>query len=565
MQISRRDLFRSTAAVAAGGIVLGRLGLADSAVAGTGPAARRAPVTVLGSTTRSTTLGRGAKGAGGYTKVAARAGEKTVLRAGEVGAKAKSGRAARRTALIAFGQMSDVHICDGESPNRVENGDSFSSSAYRPNEGLGLHVAEAMVQQINAIGAGPVTKRPLDLVVQTGDNADNAQYNEVRWNIDVLDGGLVRHDSGDPDQYEGVMTSVSAAYYNPSYWHPEGQPEGQPVDGYRAKLGFPEVPGLLDAARRPFQATGLAVPWISALGNHDQLIQGNESPTASDLSIATGNRKTFIVGQTAKPVTADPDRRQLSTQEIVEEHFNLVEGAPGPVGHGFTEENRTEGTGYYTFDHGDRVRFIVMDTVNHNGDDKGCLNQAEFAWIKKQLAASKDKLVIFASHHTSWTMTSTHLGDIDPGPRVNGKQLVKLLLKHDNVIAWVNGHTHKNHIVAHPVVKKIKRRKKTVKKVVGGFWEINTASHIDWPQQARLIEVADNRDGTLSIFTTMLDHGGPTEHSDLDSPLELAALSRELTLNDPGKLDKPSTNDGRRGSADARNTELVLKAPAFLR
>lgn len=557
MQISRRDLFRSTAAVAAGGIVLGRLGLADAAVAG--PATRRAPVAVLGNTTRTAVLERGTAGAGGYAKVVALAGEKSVLRA-EVGAKAKSGRVARRSAVLAFGQMSDVHICDAESPNRVENGDNFSSSAWRPGEGLGLHVAEAMVQQINAIGMGPVTKRPLDLVVQTGDNADNAQYNEVRWNIDVLDGGEVRHDSGDPDQYEGVMTSVSAAYYNPRYWHPEGQPEGQPVDDYRANFGFPEIPGMLEAARRPFQATGLSTPWITALGNHDPLIQGNEVPTASDLSIATGNRKTFIPGQTPKPVTADPNRRQLSTQEIVEEHFNLVEGAPGPVGHGYTEENRAEGTGYYTFDHGDLVRFIVMDTVNHNGDDKGCLNETEFAWIKAQLAASKDKLVIFASHHTSWTMNSTATGDVDPGPRISGKQLVKLMLAHPNVIAWVNGHTHRNNILAHQKTKKVKRKGKKVTKVVGGFWEINTASHIDWPQQARLIEVADNRDGTLSIFTTMLDHAAPTEYSDLESPLELAALGRELALNDPQER-----NDNRRGKPKYRNTELIVKAPAFLR
>ena len=71
------------------------------------------------------------------------------------------------------------------------------------------------------------------------------------------------------------------------------------------------------------------------------------------------------------------------------------------------------------------------------------------------------------------------------------------------MIAWVNGHTHSNQIWAHPRSEK--------GKVVGGFWEINTASHIDWPQQARLIEIVDNHDGTLSIFTTMIDHGGPLE------------------------------------------------------
>ena len=71
------------------------------------------------------------------------------------------------------------------------------------------------------------------------------------------------------------------------------------------------------------------------------------------------------------------------------------------------------------------------------------------------------------------------------------------LLRHENVIAWVNGHTHTNNIWAHK------------RAGGGGFWEINTASHIDWPQQSRLLEVTNNRDDTLSIFATMVDHGAP--------------------------------------------------------
>ncbi len=43
-----------------------------------------------------------------------------------------------------------------------------------------------------------------------------------------------------------------------------------------------------------------------------------------------------------------------------------------------------------------------------------------------------------------------------------------------------------------------------------GFWQINTASHVDWAQQSRLIEPMNNRDGTLSIFTTILDQAAPS-------------------------------------------------------
>ena len=67
----------------------------------------------------------------------------------------------------------------------------------------------------------------------------------------------------------------------------------------------------------------------------------------------------------------------------------------------------------------------------------------------------------------------------------------------------------------------------------GGFWEVNTASHVDFPQQSRIVEVVDNHDGTLSIFTTMLDHAGPASYGGrTGEPVSLAGLGRELALND---------------------------------
>ena len=42
-------------------------------------------------------------------------------------------------------------------------------------------------------------------------------------------------------------------------------------DNYRAEHGFPTIPSLLDAARRPFSAVGLKLPWYTCFGNHDGL------------------------------------------------------------------------------------------------------------------------------------------------------------------------------------------------------------------------------------------------------------------------------------------------------
>ena len=79
-----------------------------------------------------------------------------------------------------------------------------------------------------------------------------------------------------------------------------------------------------------------------------------------------------------------------------------------------------------------------------------------------------------------------------------GKKSIRALFAaNPNVIAYVAGHTHANRV---DFFKGGKGR---------GFWEINTASHIDWPEQSRTIEVMDNNDGTLSLFGTLLDSAAP--------------------------------------------------------
>lgn len=64
----------------------------------------------------------------------------------------------------------------------------------------------------------------------------------------------------------------------------------------------------------------------------------------------------------------------------------------------------------------------------------------------------------------------------------------------------------------------------------------------------------DNKDGTLSLFTTLIESAAPhrTDFSDL-TQTGLAALYRELSYNAPGS----STVLG--GAAKDRNTELLLK------
>jgi len=69
--------------------------------------------------------------------------------------------------------------------------------------------------------------------------------------------------------------------------------------------------------------------------------------------------------------------------------------------------------------------------------------------------------------------------------------LVELLLDHSQVICLVSGHSHINRIKAFAYQDEPGK----------GFWEIQTSSLIDFPQEARILEIFDNGDGTGAIRT----------------------------------------------------------------
>ena len=86
-----------------------------------------------------------------------------------------------------------------------------------------------------------------------------------------------------------------------------------------------------------------------------------------------------------------------------------------------------------------------------------------------------------------------------------GGQLLALLDAHPRVIAALAGHTHRNSIEPR-----------------GHYWLINTASLIDYPQQARALRVLATAGGGVAIQTWMLDHTGS----------QIGAISRQLAYLD---------------------------------
>jgi metallophosphoesterase (TIGR03767 family) len=585
------------------------LGVAAAGVAATGALVRADPASALpvlepvapvwpvhpAGTTLDRTLLHGPPGAKGYRKVVVGPGEPSLVRGDLLGGASRG--TGSRTPVLALGQLTDMHIIDAQSPARVEFLDRLNDpgsplatqlpfqSAYRPQEMLTAHVAEAMVQALNALPGGPVTGRPIDFAISTGDNADNTQYNELRWHIDLLDGHQpVRPDSGNLAKWEGVGGKDD---YDTSYWHPDGKPLLGKEDQAHAKYGFPTVPGLLNSCRAAFQATGLTMPWYTVFGNHDGLVQGTVPslgvlglvatgalkvtglPLGLDLAavlaqIGAGNTAALELLLTAGPaklVTPDSKRRLLTHAQTVAEHFNTT---GTPVGHGYTQQNVASNTAYYSFDHGP-VHCISLDTCDTNGYDSGSIDRAQFNWLTNELKANSsryldsggqwvngtgtDRLIAIFSHHTVDTMDN--IIGVD---RVTGPTVANLLLQFPNVVLWVNGHTHRNSVLPYS------RPAGAV--VGGGFWEVNTASHVDWPQQARVVEIVDNGDGTLSIFATIVDHAAPESWpASPSTPLALAALSRELGINDWQREAETAAVDGRRGPLAARNVELLVRAP----
>lgn len=436
-----------------------------------------------------------------------------------------------------------------------------------------MQVFDQMVRATNAVTISPFSGSPMSFCMQTGDNTDNRQYGELRWFIDTLDGGTVTPNTGGA-AFEGAQAWAECGWV----YHPE-DPSADPY----GRFGFPRLPGLLDSAIRPFVAAGSAVPWLAVLGNHDVIWQGTFGNLGrlrlGDLGerlSTSGSKPTDLrtlvmlaaaslgdgplagrVGQMAtgraKHVTADPvARRPLTLSDQVAEYF-VTEPEPGPVGHGFTEANLTSGTAYWRRPHGDRFELIGLDTNNHTSGSEGRIGPRQLGWLERRLAESRGngRMVIVFSHHNSWTMTNTVDDTDDPGSATGGEALVELLRRHEQVVLWVNGHSHENRILHH----------RRAGAPGGGFWEVSTASCIDFGQQSRTLEVLDNHDGTLSVLVTVLDHAAPASvavRSDgRYTPAEIASVSRELASNDSRWIDPWD----QRGHVEDRNVELLLTDP----
>ena len=501
-------------------------------------------------------------------------------------APAQADRAKRRRSLSYFAQLTDFQLADEESPKRVEfldiAGTPFTA-AWRPQEALAPFIIDQAIRQVDSFaGASPVTGKAnsrarMDLAITTGDSADNKQRNEVKWTVKLLEGGTLNPNSGveslcpsgllqpgEAARYTGVQDyddyPATDAFYDPDV----------PTGRWAA---WPRYPGLMDRAQQPFSAAGLNVPSYVAFGNHDGLTQGNAAENAGYETIATGCVKPFAPvpladlqpaflaanPQQVGAVPPDPDAPGGQRRPVPRAACDRRPGRRARLRATSIPRRRRPPATRPTTTRSRRARASASSRSTPSPRPAcrvpradGNIDNPQFQWIAGQLAAAEaaDELVILFGHHPIRSLTADlpdelappctindlHGHDVNPGcdgdPRDSqpihlGADLEALLLAHPNVIAYVAGHTHEHKITPFS------------NGAGGGFWGIETSSEIDWPIQSRLLEVMDNKDGTLSIFGTLIDHGGslatpPSGTSAaLMGPSTLASIGRELSFNDP--------------------------------
>ncbi len=527
------------------------------------------PSTLLQTIKMSSSVARGS-----YRTLLAGAGEDFIARVDLLGREADPRRSTSRRSLYYFAHLSDIHVIDAQTPARMDAIQSIApelfTDACRPQDTLTTHVLASVVDSVVAAQSSSITGAPLASAISTGDSADNLSALETRWYIDILDGKDVTPNSGAVGMYEGPQIWSEATYA----YHPD-----DPMGDVYGVYGYPTVPGMLAAAvSNPVTSQGLPVPWFAVYGNHDATYMGTFRADPALFAWAVGSRKAatgealglnwlqgfatdLSVVQIAinairesvgllpgiRDVTADPARKLLERADFMQAHLDSP-AVPGPVGHGWTQANVDSGETWWSADMTPYLRVFGLDTCNLAAGADGAVPQDQFDWLQAQLeqCQTQGRLAIVCSHHNSLTLENGATPVTGGQPLIHAEEFIDMLLRYPVCIAWLNGHTHINTLTPH-----------LREGGVGGFWEITTASCVDFPQQQQLVELIDNRDGTLSIFVTALDHAAPPTWTPGDlTQVGLASLSRELSAN--AWLADPAL---RAGSPLDRNVELVMPAP----
>jgi metallophosphoesterase (TIGR03768 family) len=452
----------------------------------------------------------------------------------------------KKSTLLRFFTLTDIHLTDKESPAQsiyysllFKKEESFPGtiSCYSPAMLYSTHVLNASVQTINKLNS----QSAFDFGISLGDMGNSSMYNETRWFIDILDGKNINPDSGAKDD-----------------------PVAGPGNDYQDT----------------YQAEGLSksIPWYATVGNHDHFFMGSQpfndkvinnlpgeeilklgnifiDPKALDantFSMGTLDGRTVngdIIGtgvaalMTSIPtIPSDPNRHMLTKDQMMKE---FLTSTSNPAGHGFNQPDFFDGC--YSFEPKASLplKIIVLDDTMGDTDyldtpgmmgGYGCgtLAHGRFEWLVKQLqdGQKEDKLMIIAAHvPIGVEKIGSPIGWSDSLAQL---EILTELQKYPNFILWVAGHRHVDKVNAFLSTDN--------EKPENGFWEVETRSLREFPQQFRTFDIKWNGDNTVSIFATDVD---PIVENNA-----MAARSRSLAI-------AAYQTYGRTDSISSTNVELV--------
>ena len=441
--------------------------------------------------------------------------------------------AGSRARLARFFTFSDIHITDKEAPNQLiylqqyNRTQNANAALYSPVMMYTTQVLDAAMQTVNVLHK----RDPFDFGISLGDTCNCTSYNELRWYLDVIDGKVIRPSSGAHLGEDSIdyQRPYQAAGLDPSIrWY---QCLGNHDHFYLGSFPVDADPSL--GLRAAFVADTVwngADVLITHLCDFPKLVDMHDLKGAPRLymGVFDGSSPWGAVKYTgpvtdpayaagAPRVAADGDRRSLQRQEWVQEFFATT---TLPRGHGFDRIDpnlRAEGFACYSFMPNPDVplKVIVLDDTQSERDGStdihghGYLDAARWKWLQDELARgqAEDQLMIIAAHcpigvsaigsETEWWNQTE---GVDPAYRnaVALTGLVEALWNTPNLLAWVAGHRHLNVVKAFKPFAPPGRPEQA-------FWQVETSSLREWPQQFRTFEILLNDDYTVSIVTTNVD------------------------------------------------------------
>jgi metallophosphoesterase (TIGR03768 family) len=440
----------------------------------------------------------------------------------------------KKTKLLRFFTFTDVHITDKEAPNQlitfqqIEPYAVNTTSIYSPVMLSTTHVLDAAIQTVNALHKSD----PFDFGVMLGDASNNPTHLELRWYIDVFDGKRITPSSGAhvgadsidyQKPYKAAGLDRSIPWYQTIGNHDHFYLGSFPIDANDSSFRSAYVAGEVWAIGDPLAPKAADFPVLFDVAAfkakpafYPGVIDGS-TPFGTIVKAGPVDDPAFAAG--APKVVADPARRALNKPAWIGEFFHTT---TQPVGHGFhlTRKSRfgrrDPGFGCYSFMPKSHLplKVIVLDDTQASDDGSrdihghGYLDAARWTWLKEELDAgqAKHQLMIIAAHvpigvvsvgsEVEWWDETK---GIAPEKRnaVTLAELVDKLRATPNLLAWVAGHLHRNTIKAFVSDDPAKPER--------GFWQVETSSLRDFPQQFRTFDLYLNDDDTISIVTLNVD------------------------------------------------------------